>query len=102
MQYNKLVRDRIIEIWNPKYGKDPKYHIADEIEFQFKLKQKLKEEVNEFLKTKGTDELIDVLEVVYALARTKGVSLEELEKMRLEKIVTNGSFDKRIILERVE
>lgn len=48
------------------------------------------------------EELADVLEVVYSIAKFKGISIEHLENIRKEKAMKRGSFDKMIVLEGVE
>lgn len=74
-------------------------YVADEEEYMVRLETKLKEEVDEFLKDKTVEELADILEVVYAISKTLGVSGEELEKIRKKKADERGGFEKRIILE---
>ena len=101
MKYNKLVRDKIPEIIKGK-GETPITHIADNQEYEIKLKEKLKEEVEEFLKESNAEELADILEVIYAIRDNMGVSREELEKIRLEKSEKRGGFKGTIILDETE
>lgn len=98
MEYNKLVRDKIPDIIQES-GKTAKTHIADNEEYYQKLKEKLVEETNEFLKSNDTEELADILEVVHALGDYKNTKKEDLEKIRETKAQKRGSFNKRIILE---
>ncbi len=51
---------------------------------------------------KCVEELTDILEVVYALARYHHITRNELEQLRKEKEFKNGAFKKQIILEHVE
>ncbi|MFA5258635.1 MAG: nucleoside triphosphate pyrophosphohydrolase [Candidatus Pacearchaeota archaeon] len=102
MEFNKLVRDKIPNNWNSKYGKNPKTHIANDEEFYDKLKDKLLEETREFLKEDNSDELADILEIVYTIAKFKNLNLNELEALRKSKEQKSGAFKKRIILENSE
>lgn len=97
--YNKLVRDKIPEIIAAK-GERAETHIADDAEFLAKAKEKLGEEIAEFLESGNPEELADLLEVTYAIAAALGVSEEELSKIRQEKRDKRGGFDKKIILNR--
>ncbi|MBI3588998.1 MAG: nucleoside triphosphate pyrophosphohydrolase [Candidatus Liptonbacteria bacterium] len=98
MKYDKLVRNRIPDIIRAKGGQ-PKTHTASETEYAAKLTEKLREEVEEFLRDRNPEELADILEVVKALAETQGRKLEDIERMRVEKEEERGGFDERIILE---
>ena len=96
--YNKLVRDKIPEIIK-KRGAKFSVHVAGSEEYLQKLKEKLQEEVKEFLESEETEELADILEVIYAIAKAKNMNKSELEKIRIIKRKEKGSFHKRIILE---
>lgn len=101
MHYNKLVRDKIPEIIKGK-GETPITHIADNEEYEIKLKEKLTEEVEEFLKESNAEELADILEVIYAIRDNMKVGKEELEKIREEKSGKRGDFKQRIILDETK
>ncbi len=94
----KLVRDRIPEICKGKNWQAT-FRVADEAEYRQRLQDKLQEEVNEYLADVNLEELADVVEVVYALARLDGHSPEDLEKVRAEKAQKNGAFADRLIIE---
>lgn len=98
MKQPKLVRDRIPEIVKAD-GRTPKYRFAKDKEYYDFLVKKLEEEVAEFKKERDSEELHDILEVVYAIAKQNGISAKELEQKRKEKAEKRGSFDKKIILE---
>lgn len=72
MKYNKLVRDKIPERIKKK-GDVPVAHVANDTEYWEKLKEKLKEEVEEFLKDEKEDEIIDILEIVYAICDFRNI-----------------------------
>lgn len=98
MKYNKLVRDRIPEIIEGK-GEKAVFHIAEDEEYHAKLLEKLREEVEEFVKEENSEELADILEILYTLAESHGVSREELEQKRKEKEDRRGGFARKIILD---
>ena len=97
--YNKLIRDKIPEIITAK-GEKAEIHIADDEEFLVKAKEKINEEVSEFLESGQVEELADLLEITYAVARALGTTEDELNKIRQEKLIKKGGFSKKIILER--
>src|SRR3989304_7306045 len=101
MEYNKLVRDKIPRIIKES-GKVPVTHIANDEEYKEKLREKLREEVNEFLENDDVNEMIDVFKVMMTINNLNGWDFQEILNQREQKRKERGSFDKRIILERVE
>ena len=101
MKYNKLVRDKIPEIIKHK-GKVPITHIADNGEYWQKLKEKLKEEIDEFLERDNEEELADILEIIYAICNFKKIDKQKLEMLRKKKAEKRGSFRQKIILDETK
>jgi len=67
------VRDRIPEIINEK-GEKAVIHTASEKEYWEKIKEKLKEEANEFYESESEDEIVDILEVIDAVCKFKNIN----------------------------
>jgi predicted house-cleaning noncanonical NTP pyrophosphatase (MazG superfamily) len=97
-KYDKLVRDRIPEIISKK-GTVPKTHIASDEEYWKKLKDKLGEEVKEFLASESAEEVADILEVLEAICERKGYRMEEVQRLKEVKVAQRGAFKEKIILE---
>lgn len=97
MIHNKLVRNKIPEVIIES-GRNCKTKILSDKDYVFELERKLSEEVHEYKLDKNPDELCDVIEVVYALAEARGISLEELEEKRIAKRELRGGFDGKVYL----
>jgi len=101
--YNKLVRDKIPAVIT-KTGSKFEIKVLSESEYIEKLNEKLKEELDEFYNAtldETVGEIADILEVLYSLADTKGISVEEIERVRLQKKEDRGGFKDRILLKHV-
>ncbi len=98
--YNKLVRDRIPEIIE-KSGKKSVTEKLEEKTYIKMLEIKLSEELDEYLASSDIEELADLMEVIYALSEAKGVSVTELEKIRVKKAQERGGFSEKILLKEV-
>lgn len=100
--YNKLIRDRIPEV----IAKDGKIcrvrKVQDRNELLSLLDKKLDEEIQEFRSARNTEELADILEVVFALAENLGTSNAELLAQRDRKAEKRGGFREGLFLESVE
>lgn len=103
--HDKLVRDRIPDIIKDA-GKRFTTSVLEESEYLAQLDRKLEEELAEYLASKDVpsqiEELADILEVVYAVAEAKGITVEELEAIRYKKAEKKGAFKGRVLLKWVE
>mgnify|MGYP000706780083 CR=1 FL=1 len=99
-KYHKLVRDRIPEIIESD-GEQCVCEVLSSKEYLALLDEKLQEELNEYEESKSLEELADLLEVMYAVVKARGWSVEELEQVRKEKAKQRGGFEKRTFLREV-
>ncbi|WP_121615351.1 nucleoside triphosphate pyrophosphohydrolase [Virgibacillus halodenitrificans] len=103
--YHKLVRDRIPEIIQST-GKNLKAEILNDARYIEELKKKLNEEVTEYQEAatdeEALEELADVLELMHALAKQHGATIDEVEKIRKAKAEKRGGFNEKIYLIEVE
>lgn len=100
IRYNKLVRDCIPEIIEAS-GKTCVTEILSDADYLKMLDAKLDEELAEYHRDQNIEELADLIEVIYAAARARGYTLEQLESVRAEKASKRGSFEKKLLLKRV-
>lgn len=100
--YNKLVRDRIPENINSEPGRKSQYRILDDTEYLKELNRKILEEANEFIEENSIEELGDLMEVINAIMKLKGYSIEEVNKVIKSKAEKKGAFDNKIFLEYVD
>lgn len=98
--YHKLVRDRIPEIIEAD-GKTCVCETLSDEDYLSLLDQKLNEELAEYQESKSLEELADLLEVMQAVVKARGWTLEELERVRADKAGKRGGFEKRILLKEV-
>ncbi len=100
IEYNKLVRDRIPEIIASD-GKACVTEILTDERYLEMLDAKLAEELSEYRESRSLEELADLLEVLQAVAKARGWTWEELERVRSDKAAKRGGFEKRILLKEV-
>ena len=98
--YNKLVRDNIPDIIRNE-NKSVICSTLSQEEYINALNSKLHEEHNEYDKDSSPEELADMLEVIYAIAETKGYSEEQLNLLRDRKRQKNGAFKTKTYLKMV-
>mgnify|MGYP003977498189 FL=1 len=81
-KYHKAIRDKIPEIIE-KDGYSCNIKTLTDDKFLVEIEKKLSEEVTEFQNDKNPEELADILEVIYRIAKLRGISKEELEEIRI-------------------
>ena len=97
----KLVRDQIPEIIKAD-GKICICETLSDKDYIYLLDQKLNEELAEYQESKSLEELADLLEVMQAVVKARGWTLEELEQVRADKAAKRGGFEKKILLKGVK
>ena len=100
MKIDKLVRDLIPQIIENQ-GKIAIIEKVSGEKLLHRLKDKLQEEINEFIADEAVEELADIMEVIYAICAFKHISLEQLEQFRLFKAKKHGTFECGVILKEV-
>ena len=100
--YNKLVRDKIPEIIEADGRKCDVRIVSNKDELYYLLAKKLHEEVDEFIEDKNLEELADIMEVLFGLAKNLGYSEEDLLNKREQKRQERGGFSEGVVLEKVD
>lgn len=95
--YNKLIRDKIPQIIE-KDGRTCETVKVNREEHYQRLKEKLMEEVTEFIQDENIEELADIYEVISALSEFVGKGEEELMEVRNKKREERGGFREGIVL----
>ena len=98
--HNKLVRDRIPEIIEASGRTCVAVTLPDDAYIRA-LDAKLNEELAEYQQSQSLEELADLLEVMGAVVKARGYTWDDLTRVRKEKRVARGAFDKRIFLKEV-
>ena len=99
--YNKLVRDRIPEIIAAQ-GKACQYEVMSQEAYRAALDQKLTEELREYHASGELEELADLLEVIYAIAESRGETAQSLNALAEEKAAVRGRFREKYLLLSVD
>ena len=100
MKYDKLVRDEIPNIITDS-GKSCRTVHAQDHEVERYLREKMVEELNEFMSDPCPEELGDIMEVVEALASHFKIDMIQAKACQLRKGIDRGGFSKGIILKEV-
>ena len=104
-EYNKLVRDNIIDIITAN-NKTPFYNVLnDPNEYKEAIINKFDEELLELKNSNNRDntleELADIFELIRAYAIFNNSSLDEIANIANNKNSKNGSFSKKLFLVKV-
>lgn len=97
MLASKAIRDKIPQIIRNS-GKSCTIKTLSDQEFLVAMEAKLGEELQEYLVSKSSEELADLIEVIHRIAQLKGTSVAELDKIRKEKAKKRGKFEKNLFL----
>ena len=97
LKHSKAIRDKIPEIIQ-KDGHSFNVKTLSDEEFLIEIEKKLSEEVIEYQNDKNPEELADILEVIYRIAKLRGISKEELENIRIKKLQERGGFEENLFL----
>lgn len=97
--YDKLVRDNIPDIIRNSGEKCEVEIVNNDLALNY-LYKKLNEEVCELFFDKNIDEIIDVMEVLFAIGAKYGYSEKDLLNKRDDKKNSHGGFNENIILKK--
>lgn len=100
--FPKLVRNFIPKIIVQNEKKVAHFYTANDEEYWRKLKNKLVEEVNEFIESEDIIELADILEVIETIVIFKNISYDEINLLKKNKALSHGTFSDRIILSSIK
>ena len=96
----KLVRDKIPQIITES-GRNFKAYVADSPEYNKRIVEKMKEEVEEFFENPSIEEAADVFQVYLTILENWNLSREEVELAAARKVSSHGAFHRGIVLEEV-
>ena len=99
--YDKLVRDRVPELIRQS-GATPHVLKLNREEYRKRLRQKLEEELREYLESGRAEELADLYEVMRACAAEDGKTWDDIEELRRQKARQRGGFSQQLLLMSVE
>ncbi|MFF5994969.1 nucleoside triphosphate pyrophosphohydrolase [Lysinibacillus sp. KU-BSD001] len=102
--FNKLVRDKVPSLVT-KDGGSYSLKLLSPLEHQHEITKKMYEELDEYhaaqSKDEAIEELVDMVELIYAAIKLHDVSPEDFEAIRLEKKKKKGGFEKGIYLNSI-
>jgi len=104
-KYNKLIRDRILEIIKA-VGEKPYWRVLGKKEYTKKIKKKILEEAKELTKAKNkkeiVNEIVDIQELIDVLVSELGLTKLQIQKQQKVKNKKRGGFRKKLFLIKTE
>lgn len=104
-KYNKLIRDRILEIIQ-KAGEKPYWRVLNKKEYLIEIKKKILEEAKELTQAKKkkdiVNEIVDIQELTDILTSELGLKKSEIKKQQKMKKKKKGGFKKKLFLIKTE
>tara|TARA_B100000131_G_scaffold295127_1_gene311847 strand:- start:9490 stop:9804 length:315 start_codon:yes stop_codon:yes gene_type:complete len=97
----KLVRDKIPEIIKAS-GARCEYYVAESPEYETRLYEKMREELDEFIDEPCIEEAGDMYEVFLSMLRFHKIDICDVIFAAVAKKEKRGGFLKKIVLESVE
>lgn len=85
-----LVRDRATDNTEVVYAKVTSEELTELLE------EKLRESVDTFINTKKIEDMAEILEVLNGIMGSRGLTLYDLEKIRIKQYIKDGGFEKGI------
>ncbi len=103
--YNKLIRDRILQIIE-RDGKKPYWRVLGKKKFLKELKKKILEEAREVIEAKTKkeiiNEIVDLYQLLDTLSLELGLKQSEIRKQQKIKNKNRGTFKKKLFLIKTE
>lgn len=104
-KYNKLIRDRILEIIKTA-GEMPYSRVLNKKEYLKEIKKKILEEAKELTLAKSkkgvVNEIVDIQELIDVLISEFGLTKSQIQKAQKIKNKKRGGFKKRLFLIKTE
>ena len=99
--YNQLVKDNVPKILKEK-GSKPHIRTLNDNEYISELEISLDEYVARYTETGGMNELADIMELVYAIAKFKGYDQTKFNALVADRKKKYGGYDNRTYLLNVD
>ena len=103
--YNKLIRDRILEIIK-EVGEKPYWRVLNKKRYLTEIKKKILEEAKELIRAEKKEnivnEIVDIQELIDVLISELKLTKQEIKKQQKIKNKKRGGFKKRLFLIKTE